>query len=199
MLGRCCQGFSYEELVCSSWDQTVPQILLLPAWALKRSLIYPTSSFTVMQLDRSMAYMEPILIISVLVQHADESPSTCQKKPTSSPVALQREIGMSGNPPASSPHPPGISIQWHQQAQNPQRWPLASLHVAHLLHLPTGRQSFKGSSHCFSGEADVYHGAECSALQASTPAPPPIHTKVNKLPNSIWVSCDTVFHNEQCC
>lgn len=47
--------------------------------------------------------MEPILIISVLVQHADESPSTCQKNPTSSPVALQRETGMSGNPPAGSP------------------------------------------------------------------------------------------------
>lgn len=88
------------------------------------------SSFAVMQLEKMMAYVESVLIMSLFVQCANESPGTYQKKKnptTSSPVALQREMGMAGNSLAGSSSPPGISIQLHQQGQNPQRWPLASV------------------------------------------------------------------------
>lgn len=92
-----------------------------------------------------------VLIISVCAT-CREMPGTCQEKPTSPPVALQREMGMSDNP-VWLLSAPGISTQWYQ-ALNTQKWPLA-----HLLPLSSGRQSS-----WFSQEADAYR-----ALHQPTP------------------------------
>lgn len=153
-LQRHCQEFTHGNLVCDGRDQTFHQISLLPAWALTRIFIYSMSGFTVMQPNRSIAYKEFVLIISLFVQHTDEWPGTCQEKSTSSPVVLQREMGMAGNPVWLLPAP-GISIQWYQQALNTQRWALA-----HLLHVFSGRQSS-----WFSEEVDVYRVLLCTCTR----------------------------------
>lgn len=94
-----------------------------------------------MQLERMMAYVESVLIISLCNVQMNR-PVLAKKRPTSS-VALQRDMGMAGNSPAGSCSPPGVSIQRHQQGQNPQRWPLDSLYVVHLLGLSPARQNFE--------------------------------------------------------
>lgn len=117
------------------------------------------SGFMVMLPDMSTAYKGFVLIFSVCAT-CREVPGTCQEKPSSSAVALQREMGMPGDPVWLLPAP-GISIQRCQQALNTQGWPLA-----HPLH----------QSSLFSEEADVYR-----ALDQHQPTP-------EKLPHSIWFS-----------
>lgn len=61
------------------WLRSNTKISLLPPWVLTRNLIYPMSSFTVIQPDRSIAYQGFVLIIFVFVQHAEKCLAPAKK------------------------------------------------------------------------------------------------------------------------